>query len=388
MFELLFLLLPFAAAYGYYMGRQSVRDKKEKSSTVRNNNYLRGVEYLLNNEKDRAVDKFIAYLNESDPSFESNLALGNLFRKRGEVDRAISLHEALANNPKLDVAENEISRVELARDFISAGLLDRAERILLDLVDIPRQHAAAAALLVKVYEQERDYHKAIEIALTYRSVLGSSSLSQLSHYYCQCAVQDVMAGNRETAYASYQHALDVYPNSVRARLEYADLLIKDKKLKEAYIKVKEVSEIDPNSGLLCLDLIRKCFPNKADPDLRFALEDLVRRTHSAEAMVDLVQSVELISGKEDAEVQLLAFIKEKPSLKLFSALIGLRSRDNDDAKANDVVVQLKSLIDAQTASNPRFSCSRCGFKSRMMFWQCPSCRRWDTITPIRGLDGD
>ena len=140
--------------------------------------------------------------------------------------------------------------------------------------------------------------------------------------------------------------------------------------------------------MLCLDLIRKCFPNKADPDLRFALEDLVRRTHSAEAMVDLVQSVELISGKEDAEVQLLAFIKEKPSLKLFSALIGLRSRDSDDAKANDVVVQLKSLIDAQIATNPRFSCSRCGFKSKMMFWQCPSCRRWDTITPIRGLDGD
>ena len=176
MFELLFLLLPFAAAYGYYMGRQSVRDKKEKSSTVRNNNYLRGVEYLLNNEKDRAVDKFIAYLNESDPSFESNLALGNLFRKRGEVDRAISLHEALANNPKLDVAENEISRVELDRDFISAGLLDRAERILLDLVEIPRQHAAAAALLVKVYEQERDYHKAIEIALTKASLSLVNSL--------------------------------------------------------------------------------------------------------------------------------------------------------------------------------------------------------------------
>ena len=127
MFELLFLLLPVAAAYGFYMGRASVRHRKDTSDNVRAHNYIRGVEYFLNNEKERAVDRFIAYFNESDPSFETHVALGNLFRKRGEVDKAISMHESLLGNQKLSDPEHEVAQIELARDFISAGLLDTVQ---------------------------------------------------------------------------------------------------------------------------------------------------------------------------------------------------------------------------------------------------------------------
>lgn len=387
MIELLFLLLPLAAAYGYYMGRQSARSLREDRNSSKTHNYIRGVEYLLNNDKERAMDKFIAYLNESDPSFETHLALGNLFRKRGEVDKAISLHESLAASQKLDVSEHELSRLELSRDFISAGLLDRAERILTELVEIPRQRPEAARLLMTMYERERDYGRAIEVALQYREFLGSHSMVQLAHYYCETAAAALAQGDREQARADFDKALGINKNSVRARLGLCEVLLREQQYQEAYKKVKECTVLDPDSGLLCLDFLLRCFPNKADPALRFALDDLVRRTRSAQAMVELASVVEQTSGRDDAEVMLLSFIKEKPNLKLFSALMQLRSHDNSPA-TNEAIMQLKSLIDAQIASSHRYACHRCGFQSQLLFWQCPSCRRWDTLKPVRGLDGD
>ena len=387
MIELLFLLLPLAAAYGWYMGRSSVKNKRADSKSHQNHNYIRGVEYLLNNDRELAVDRFIAYLNEADPSFETNLALGNLFRKRGEVDKAISLHQAVLSNPKLDISEHELAKLELGRDFMSAGLLDRAEAILTELVEIPRQRTDGARLLIKLYEQERDYPQAIATALKYREALGPANLSQLSQYYCETAQQDLARGDAEKARAAFTHALDVYPDSIRARLGLCEILLRSQQGEEAYKLIKEVSALSADTGLICLDDLLRCFPNKADPQLRFALDDLVRRTKSAQAMVELTEVVEQTSGRDDAELMLLNFVKEKPNLKLFSALMRLRSKDSGPA-ANEAILQLKSLVDAQIASNHRYACHRCGFQSQMLFWQCPSCRRWDTMKPIRGLDGD
>ncbi|MBO5567059.1 MAG: tetratricopeptide repeat protein [Succinivibrio sp.] len=388
MFELLFLLLPIAAAYGYYMGQMTARSKKQQSKNNQNTNYLRGVEYLLDNRKDQAVDKFIAYLNEKDPSFESAVALGNLFRKRGEVDKAIALHEKLSSDEELEDAEHEISQIELAQDFISAGLLDRAEEILVELVEIPRQRKSAATLLLKVYEREQDFDKAIEVALSYRSELGDAVSKQLGQYYCQKANDYKLKGMKQEAIAAYRYALEIFKNSLRARLELADLYIEAGKLKEAYTLIHEVSELDSHSGLLCLEYVRRCFPNKADPNYRFALGDLIRRTASSEAMVELVRVIEQTSGYKDAEAELASCLKEKTTLKLFSALMGLRAREATDANNAETIQQIKSYVDAKIAASPKYTCHNCGFESKMMFWQCPSCRKWESMHTKSGLDGD
>ncbi len=387
MLELLFLLLPVAAVYGFYMGRIFTRSKKQDSRNEQNSNYLRGVEYLLDNRSEKAVDKFIAYLNGTDQTFESGLALGNLFRKRGEVDKAITLHEKMALDAKLEDSEHELAQLELARDFIGAGLLDRAETILLKSVEIPRQRARAASLLLTVYEREQDYGRAIEIGLKFRDALGRSADRQLGQYYCEQAAEKLNAGALEEAKAGYRSAMDVYPKSLRALLGLAELFIREKNYAEAYKLVKSASELDPKSGLLCLEYLERCFPNQADPKYRFALEDLVHKTHSAAAMVDLVNLTASEQGVSDAEAMLLTFIKEKPNLKLFSALMGLRS-GYEDPRANNAIMQLKSLVDAAVVSNPRYSCHHCGFESKMMFWQCPSCRTWESLKPKVGLDGD
>lgn len=395
MFELVFLLLPVAAAYGFYMGRSSLKNKQAETQTESTQNYLKGVDYLLNNEKEQAMDKFIAYLNSTDPTVESTLALGNLFRKRGEVDRAISLHSSLATNENIEPYESELARIELAYDFMSAGLLDRAESILLELIEIPRQRKSAAVLLVKVYEQERDFHKAIEVGLNHRDVLGSNSLNRLANYYCELAQRSLIGGKFKEAESRLNSALDMNPNSIRPRLMQCELLLKqqeqpeDRTVADKIVKIiTEVTKLDPSVGISCLEVLKKTFVNKADPLYRTALEDLVHKTKSAAAMVELCLVVDITSSHEDAELMLLNFLKEKPNLKLFSSFMTMRSKDNPNVEATDVIMQLKSLIDAQIASNAHYSCSKCGFESTMMFWQCPSCRSWDSMRAKRGLDGD
>ncbi|MGN0908990.1 MAG: hypothetical protein ACI4NA_05160 [Succinivibrio sp.] len=386
MLELLFLLLPVAAFYGYFMGRGSARlrvlNRKSKNSTA----YLKGVEYLLSDNHEKAVDNFISYLNATDPTFETRLALGNLLRQRGDTEKAIALHEKMASEGG-DEAEQELCRLELSRDCISAGVFDRAEELLKGLVEIPRQRAEAARLLMKVYERESDFRLAVEVVSSYRDVLGDSVAKPLANYYCELGSEALDAGENGKARDYFQKALKAGSGSVRPHLMMAELCIREGRQKEAVQHVKDASAIDRRCGMLCLDCLKRCFTNKADPAYRFALEDLVHRTGSASVMCELVRIVAESSGQSDAESMAADYLRGHPSLRLFSELIGLRSRSLPGQESQGVM-QLKSIIDAQVVSAPRYVCARCGFESSVMFWQCPSCRRWESLNPRNGIDGD
>lgn len=443
MFELLFLLLPVAAAYGYYMGRNSYKNKRADLSKEQTSNYLQGVDYLLNNDKDQAVEKFIAYLNSSDPTFESTLALGNLFRTRGEVDRAISLHTSLANNDTLEPHECELAQLELAQDFMSAGLLDRAEQILLDLVDIPRQRQSAVQLLVKVYEQERDFDKALEVGEQDLEVLNNSSLNRLCNYHCEIAQSLMVSTKFKEASHHVNKAKNLMPKSIRPLIIEAEISIREsrdltsdkevKEYKKHFLKLIEtIIENDNQSSYFVLELLHKAYgglwyedeqniqtPIKTgfssflsssglsrltrsnsdttvrliepqDPKYYDLLESLVAKTKSAAAIVELCIWIFYYKSPSDAEQLLLNYLKEKPNLQLFSLLMGMRSKgsSNKSSKESESILNLKGIIDAQLAATPHFNCSRCGFDSSMMFWQCPSCRRWDTMRTKRGIDSD
>lgn len=391
MFELLFLLLPIAAAYGYYMGRNSYKDRHASKKTEQTQNYLRGVNFLLNNKKEQAMDEFIAYLDSANPTFESSLALGNLFRQRGEVGKAISLHTSLANNEHTEPYENELAQIELACDFMSAGLLDRAEAILLDLVEIPRQRKNAAELLVKLYEQERDYIKAIDIGLNNQDVLSKSYLCNLSMYYCELAQKTMLDNNHKEALKLLEHAIDIYPESIRARLMKAEILIKEHKLgyqKKVLELASEIASLDRATGPFCLDLIERCFEGHANAHYKQALEELTAKTKSAAVIIALSKYIESHESHDQAQDLLLGYIKERPNIKLFSCYMGMRSKEPNQEGQSETIMQLKSIVDAQIALHSSYSCSNCGFESSMMFWQCPSCRHFDTMRIKHSIDGD
>lgn len=391
MFELLFLLLPIAAAYGYYMGRNSYNVKRAGEKTEQTKNYLRGVDFFINNDKDQAVDQFIAYLDSGNPSFESSLALGNLFRQRGEVDRAISLHTSLANNESAEPFESEMAQLELAADFISAGLLDRAEAILLELVEIPRQHKSSVRMLIKLYEQMRDFEKAIELGTEHKDVLGASELNSLSHYYCELALQDIDSGRLKEASKRLVSAQEFSKDNIRPLIMLCEIRIKEggpDVCNKVVQTIEKIAAQDKNSGMFCLELLSKCCPDKSDPIYKKTLESLAKNTSSAAVLAELCDVIDKTEGSEKAQQMYLSFIKERPNIKLFSAYMGFRTKAQSNQTDSETVMQLKSIIDARIASHHKYSCSSCGFDSSMMFWQCPSCRRFDTIRPKHSLDGD
>lgn len=443
MFELLFLLLPLAAAYGFYMGRNSYKDTKARSQTEQTNKYLKGIDFFFKNDQAKAVDEFIAYLDSEHPTFESTLALGNLFRQRGELDRAISLHTSLAQNETLEPFECELAQLELAGDFMSAGLLDRAEDLLLTMIEIPSQRRSSALLLVKLYEQERDFSRAIALGLEHSDVLGVEGKQRLSHYYCELCQQALVTSKFKEARNYLNSGLELYPSSVRIRLLQAEVLLKElqenpqgpssaaiaqasaaattlqpqngdaksdmirgaaaaaaaainvnalavppKVQKQVLKLVSEMETLDSLTGVFCLELLKRCFVNKADPHYREALIELVNKTHSATATVELCLNVAQYTSRSDAEDMLLNAIKERPNIKLFSAYMGMRARDLHHEHESEVISQLKSIVDGQIARSSRYHCSHCGFDSSMMFWQCPSCRTWDSMRPKQSLDSD
>ena len=324
---------------------------------------------------------------------------------------------------------------------MSAGLLDRAEELLQFIVEIPRQRPAAAKLLVKLYEQERDFSRAIAVGLEHKDILGSDNLLRLSHYYCELCQQALVTSNFKEAKSHLSAALSLHPSSVRVRLLQAEVLLKElqenptslsasaiaeasaasealknhqganttamamtaaaaaastvnalamppKVLRQLLKLVSEIATLDPSTGIFCLEILKRCFVNKADPRYREALSELVAKTHSAAATVELCLNVAQNSSRDDAEFMLLNAIKERPNIKLFSAYMGMRAQDLHHDHESEVILQLKSIVDAQIARTNHYHCSHCGFDSSMMFWQCPSCRSWDSIRPQQSLDSD
>ena len=240
------------------------------------------------------------------------MALGNLFRQQGEVDKAISLHEKMSNDTSLDESERELAKIELIRDFLSAGLLDRAEKILSDVIDIPRLRKTAVMLLLSLYEKEQDFEKAIQIANHYSDYLDKNSYVQLSNYYCEVAKKFSLNADYKQSEEYLKRALVTDSKCVRALIEMAELKIKNNEYQEAIEYVKYASSADPESGPLCLVTLKKCFQNSADPNYRFALEDLVQRTNSADVIIEYVKCVEQNSGADDALAHIQKIISAKP----------------------------------------------------------------------------
>lgn len=206
MLELLFLLLPIAAGYGWYMGRRSVRQDTQKQSNQFSRQYVAGLNYLLSDESDKAVDLFIQLLEVDSETIETHLSLGNLFRQRGEVDRAIKIHQNLVTR-QLTREQRQLALQELARDFLAAGLLDRAEALWNELCEDSDYEETALAQLLIIHQQLRDWDKAIDVAVRLQKYQGKKLADPISHFYCEQAESALRDGDESMGRAKLKRAL-------------------------------------------------------------------------------------------------------------------------------------------------------------------------------------
>lgn len=389
MLELLFLLLPVAAAYGWYMGRRGVRQDAQKQSNTFSRQYVAGLNFLLSDEPDKAVDLFIQLLQVDSETIDTHLALGNLFRSRGEVDRAIRIHQNLIARPNLTLEQRHLAMLELARDFLAAGLLDRAEHILVELRHDPDYEEEALSQLMIIYQQLQEWEKAIEVAARLKKRQGLKVSVPMSHFYCELAEHQLRQEQLKPAFAMLKKALQADPDCVRASLRLANLYMEQAQWSLAIEHLLKVTEQDMDFVSEALPRLKDCYQALDKPgELASLLEQLVARNAGASAVLMLADWLQQSQGQLSAEQLVLGQLKRHPTMKGFYRLMSYHAANAEAGRARESLEMLKDLVDTQIHAKPSHRCGQCGFSSNTLFWQCPSCKQWGTIKPVRGLDGE
>ncbi|GAA4495525.1 lipopolysaccharide assembly protein LapB [Pseudaeromonas paramecii] len=388
MLELLFLLLPIAVAYGWYMGQRSARLDKENLGHKLSRNYVAGINFLLSEQPDKAVDLFIEMLQVDEETLETHLALGNLFRQRGEVERAIRIHQNLVARPHLTYEQRNLAMLELARDFIAAGLLDRAESILPELVKDSEHEESAANLLIDIYQQMREWDKAIAVAERSKRKLGNKVIPSIAHFYCEQAEQLLKAQEQKKAIYKLKRALQTDDHCIRARLMLARAYWQQHNADLAIETLQPLPTLDADFAPEALPLLLECLSEQDETELGVILQQWLQQTHAASVLLALADEQEKLLGRAAAEQLVLDELKRHPTMKGFHRLIRYQLAEARSQEARESLGLLASLVQEQINVKPVHRCRRCGFSSRVIFWQCPSCKGWGTIKPIRGLDGE
>jgi len=389
MLALLFLLLPIAAAYGWYMGGRSSRQNRQKRSGKLSKEYVTGLNFLLSDQPDKAVDLFINLLEVDDDTIDTHLALGNLFRQRGEVDRAIRIHQNLIARPSLSTDQRLLALLQLAKDYMAAGLVDRAETIYIQLLDDPEYESAALKQLQTIYQQLKDWKQAISISKRLIKFGNKKVPCQLAHYYCEQASLELKQGNAKKAENLYKKALSTDKNCVRANIAMAELLISNEKVKSAISHLCGVLEQDPQLVSETLPLLNVCFSSREEKQ---DLADYLRKALITGAGISVAISLaELIAEQvsDDAGRALIqGELIRHPSLKGFHALMGYHLKEAEAGSARKSLSMLQDMVAEQIQLRPSYRCCKCGYSGHFHHWLCSSCKNWGVVKPVIGLDGE
>jgi lipopolysaccharide biosynthesis regulator YciM len=384
--ELILLLLPVAAASGWLAARRSVRDQKDKTAGETGGVYFRGLNHLLNEEPDKAIDAFVEMLEVDSSTVETHLALGNLFRRRGEVERAIRIHQNLIARPALSREQRAQALLELGQDYMRAGLLDRAENLFRELRETRLHVRPALKNLLVIYEQERDWQACLEVTEALEALIGEDFSLQKSHYHCELALSAQSAGRTADARASLTKASTTYRNCLRAHHLQAQFAAARGDHRSAIRALRQAAERDASYLPEVLPEIVNNYRQLGDPQaLRQYLEAMATAHPCAGAELALADLLLEQEGATEAADYLAARLAEQPNLTLLLRRLELDTRMTQE-RAAEFLASLRPQILQLLEQRPVYQCAHCGFAAKTLHWQCPSCRRWSTIKRKPGCD--
>ena len=386
--EWLILLLPLAAASGWFAASRAARKESAKSEREANPVYFQGLNYLLNEEPDKAIDVFLEMLEVDADTIETHLALGNLFRRRGEVERAIRIHQNLIARPALSREQRAQAVLELAQDYMRSGLYDRAEQLLLELKQGRQYVVPVLRNLVKIYQQEKDWDACLKTIEALDIESGETHDLQKSHYFCEMANKARADGDNEVARIYLKRALNVYKGCVRATHLLARIDIQENKRKDALVKLLDAAERAPEYLPEIIREIVDIYRSEGDMrGVRAFLEDQVRRHPNQGTELFLAEIIRQQSGDAEATRFLGEYIAKNPSMPGLIRLVELQctmpSMGNDHLLYN-VRAHLHRLM----AERINYQCQKCGFEAKQLHWQCPSCDSWSTIKRRSLIEAD
>jgi len=384
------LLLPVAYYSGYRFGLRDGRELggnlDQPGQTSQSAHYLDGLNYLLNEEQDKAIALLEQLPDAQTERFETQLALGNLFRRRGELERAIRLHQNLSTRPLLSTDQRALALSELGEDFMRAGLLDRAESLYLELIDIDRPTPRTLRALMSIYEQERDWQKAANAAENLVKNGDHDAIRQLAHYHCESACAALKQDDIETATLELAKAERANPHALRNSLLSAALALKaaPPKISAASQHLSDV--VDSNALFVseALPLLRQMADAEADQDpeqpqskaLLIYFQSIEKGSDAAlEQARRLQHTLGAVSALEFLQVRL----RDKAQLRVLAAWLALQEQQKT---ADESIIWTLKALQQALGSGLTHRCSHCGFGTTALHWQCPSCRSWDTCKPL------
>jgi lipopolysaccharide assembly protein B len=377
-------LLIVAGACGFAFKVYSDRDRDLPPRISAD--YIRGLNLVLSRKTDEALELFVQMAKVDEDTLETHFALGHLFRRRGEMERAIRVHENLLARPNLNDVQRHQAVFSLAEDYLGAGLFDRAEKLFGEITDSPTLAENALEKLVYIYEREREWQKAIEAQRKLEMVRGVKS-SQLAHYYCELADQARASGNLPLAHEYLRNTIRSESGQLRGTLIRAALAQEEKTFTQAIGLYEQTIEKDRHFITEVLPPLMQCYRSidklpyfdakierwlEQDPSLRrdFAYAAIVGDLTGSSALVDCVES--FVLGNE-----VLAKLVNADELKTLPT-----------EQRRSAIERIAQGLREIALSSARYRCSNCGYSTQRFIWHCPSCKLWETVRPVQSLPLD
>ena len=380
-----FSIILAAVLIGWIIGRWMQPKNTSKSSVPEilncSDSYIQGLNYLLANNSDKAIELFVDLIKVDKETMETHLALGNLFRSKGEVDKAIKIHQNLIARPNLDQNQRVMALSELAEDYLKAGLLDRAENLYKELLQINPRDVSARRKLLELFSLEKSWFEAQETALELYNMGEPESKLVLTHCYCEIAEKFFYEGNLKETRSNLKQAITIDEGCIRALLLMIDVHLKSNELSKAAQLLNNLVKNSPQYVDLYIKPAREIYLNKGDPQRfqKFLADHYEKQSTNAVAL-ELLESYLATEQHELLMTFLKRALQHSESIELLD--FAFRYFKTRPQPLNEIRRDLSDYFLKMKKLRVAFTCHVCGYKSQAMNWNCPSCKSWSSFKPL------
>ncbi|MDH3694871.1 MAG: lipopolysaccharide assembly protein LapB [Gammaproteobacteria bacterium] len=381
----LLLLLPAAAASGWFAANRGSGFGRKRNASQLPSAYFRGLNFLINEQPDKAIELFLKVLEVDTETVEMHLAVGNLFRRRGEIERATRIHQNLVARPNLDKHQRAQALYELGQDYFKAGLFDRAEQLFAELADNSEYEQQARKYLLQIFDQEKEWDSAIAVANTLAQKFNEDTSTVSAQYCCELAEVAITEGRYDQAQQHVAAALKADRDCVRATIQAGRLHALHGDHKKAVMAWRTIENQNHAYVGEVVDLISNSY--RALDDLE-GLQDFLRlalqKHRDVKLMLALTETMDSRSGGDKAERFLVDWLRRYPTLHGLYRLIQLKLRHTKGPAKTDLKL-LEGMIGGIVGKESSYECKQCGFTGLSLHWQCPGCKGWNTSAPKQAL---
>lgn len=370
-------IIPIAIGFLWLLFRTKQSHKRQQSTL--SSEYFKGLNYLLNDEQGKALDVFVKLVESNWDTIDMQFTLGKIYRKNGEMDKAIKIHQGLIARPSLPERYRSAILQELGYDYLGAGWFDRAEGLFKEVLIQDEKSGEARHNLILIYQQEKDWYKAIEIAVDLYSENPTVIGPMIAHYYCELAEICKTKGDISQLLNNAEKAMGYDATCVRASLLLADQARAAGDIDKAIKLYEGIEKQDAESMILVIDSLLECYEKQSAQDKLYDYLVALQDRHENLFLQNVIASViEKSQGKQAAIDYLSNKIKRQPSIAGMQKLLSYKQKETD---ADEVFSDLTTALSVMQKDSVEYRCQKCGFSTNTHYWLCPSCNHWGTVKP-------